>query len=185
VESKVMEHIGHIEIVVGSMFSGKTEELIRRVRRAQYAKQTIQCFKPQIDNRYDKERIVSHRESFVEALPVEDSTHLARSIQDNTQVVALDEAQFFDHGVVQVVTDLADRGVRVLIAGLDQDFQGKPFGPIPHLMAIAEEVTKVRAICTVCGQEASRTYRITKSQDQVQVGGHEAYEARCRKCHKL
>lgn len=166
------------------MFSGKTEELIRRVRRALFAHQRVQSFKPKTDNRYDKERIVSHRESFIEAVPVTNSQHLVASIDDITQVVALDEAQFFDEGIVRVVDELADRGTRVIVAGLDQDFQGKPFGPIPYLMAIAEEVTKVRAICSKCGQEASRTYRLTQDTAQVQVGGAEIYEARCRTCHK-
>lgn len=176
---------GHVEVIVGSMFSGKTEELIRRVRRALLAHQKVQSFKPKTDNRYDKERIVSHRESFIEAVPVTDSQHLVACIDDHTQVVALDEAQFFDGGIVRVVDELADRGTRVIVAGLDQDFQGKPFGPIPNLMAIAEEVTKVRAICSKCGQEASRTYRLTQGTAQVQVGGAETYEARCRACHKL
>ncbi len=176
---------GQVEVIVGSMFSGKTEELIRRVRRALLANQMVQSFKPSTDVRYDKERIVSHRESYIEAIPVENSQHLAHSIDVSARVIALDEAQFFDEGIVRVVNELADRGARVIVAGLDQDFQGRPFGPMPALMAIAEEVTKVRAICSVCGQEASRSYRLGGNKSQVQVGGAETYEARCRACHKM
>jgi len=176
--------MGHVEVITGSMFSGKTEELIRRVRRAILAQQKVQAFKPVIDDRYDKSRIVSHGETAIEALPLPVSSAILEQVEESTVVVAIDEAQFFDEGIVRVVSQLADRGYRVIVAGLDQDFRGEPFGPMPVLMAIAEEVTKVRAICSCCGQEASRTQRLIEDGAQVRVGGSDAYEARCRACHK-
>jgi len=166
------------------MFSGKTEELIRRVRRALYAKQKVQAFKPIVDDRYDKTRIVSHQDISIEAVPVRRSGDVVSLVQHETQVVAIDEAQFFDKGIVEVVEQLANDGYRVIVAGLDQDFQGKPFGPMPRLMAVAETVTKVRAVCVCCGKAASRTQRLTNDQAQVQVGGEDVYEARCRACHE-
>ena len=175
---------GQVEVVVGSMFSGKTEELIRRVRRAVYAKQEVQAFKPMVDDRYDKKRIVSHGKVTIDALPISTSKELAHDVKANTQVVAIDEAQFFDEGIVETVELLANQGYRVIVAGLDQDFQGKPFGPMPQLMAIAEKVTKVRAVCVCCGAEASRTQRLCNDKAQVKVGGADAYEARCRACHE-
>jgi thymidine kinase len=175
---------GWIEVITGSMFSGKTEELIRRIRRAVIAKQKVQVFKPIIDDRYDKTNIVSHLQVTVEAIPVTTSQGILQLVHEDSQVIAIDEAQFFDGDLVWVVDKLAERDIRVIIAGLDQDFQGLPFGPMPDLMAIAEEVTKVRAICSVCGKDASRTQRITSGRGQVQVGGSEAYEARCRACHR-
>lgn len=177
-------NMGHLEVITGSMFSGKTEELVRRVRRAVIARQKVQAFKPAVDNRYDKERIVSHCGVAIDALPVPNGNAILELVDDDTAVVAIDEAQFFDQSVVLVVDRLADQGYRVIVAGLDQDFEGKPFGPMPILMAIAEEVTKVRAICSCCGQDASRTQRVVKEGSQVLVGGKEAYEARCRVCHK-
>jgi thymidine kinase len=176
--------MGQIEVITGSMFSGKTEELIRRVRRAVLAQQKVQAFKPIIDNRYDKYKIVSHGETAIEAVPVPSSSAILEQVKGDTKVVAIDEAQFFDEGVVRVAEQLADRGYRVIVAGLDQDFRGAPFGPMPTLMAIAEEVTKVRAICSCCGQDASRTQRLIEDGAQVRVGGSDAYEARCRACHK-
>lgn len=176
---------GQIEVITGSMFSGKTEELIRRVLRAVLARQKVQAFKPVIDDRYDKTRIMSHGSLSIEATPIPNARAVLELVKSDTKVVALDEAQFFDEGIVPSVSRLADQGHRVLVAGLDQDYQGKPFGPMPDLMAIAEEVTKVRAVCVVCGQEASRTQRIVKDSAQVRVGGSDAYEARCRACHML
>lgn len=173
---------GHIEVITGSMFSGKTEELIRRVKRALFARQRVQAFKPRIDDRYDASHIVSHQSITLEAVAVGSSESLERRVADETQVVAIDEAQFFDAGIVDVVERLATRGVRVLIAGLDQDYLGRPFHPMPELMAIAEEVTKVHAVCTVCGAAASRSQRLIAEGTTVLVGGSESYEARCRGC---
>jgi thymidine kinase len=173
---------GHIEVITGSMFSGKTEELIRRVKRALFARQRVQAFKPRIDDRYDASHIVSHQSITLEAVAVANSESLERRVADETQVVAIDEAQFFDAAIVDVVERLASRGVRVLIAGLDQDYLGRPFHPMPELMAIAEEVTKVHAVCTVCGGTASRSQRLIPEGTTVLVGGSESYEARCRSC---
>ncbi|MFD1929383.1 thymidine kinase [Sporosarcina siberiensis] len=182
---------GWIEIVCGSMFSGKSEELIRRVRRAQFAKQRIIVFKPEIDDRFSEEAVVSHNGTTVIANPVASSLHIIESVTEDYDVVAIDEAQFFDDGIVEVVMDLADRGFRVIIAGLDQDFRGKPFGPMPELMAVAEQVTKLQAVCMVCGAAASRTQRLIngvpagEEDPVILVGASEAYEARCRKHHEI
>lgn len=173
---------GSIEVITGSMFSGKTEELIRRVKRALYARQRVQAFKPRIDDRYDPTRIVSHGRISVEAVAVVGSESIADRVEDETDVVAIDEAQFFDVGIVQVVELLASRGVRVIVAGLDQDYLGHPFHPMPELMAVAEEVTKVHAVCTVCGARACRSQRLIPESSTVLVGGEESYEARCRAC---
>lgn len=173
---------GSIEVITGSMFSGKTEELIRRVKRALLARQRVQAFKPRIDDRYDATRIVSHERVSVDAVAVATSESLEQRIDDESQVVAIDEAQFFDSGLVEVVDRLAKRGLRVIIAGLDQDYLGRPFHPMPELMAIAEEVTKVHAVCTVCGATACRSQRLLAEAATVLVGGSEAYEARCRAC---
>ena len=164
------------------MFSGKTEELIRRVKRAVFARQRVQAFKPRIDNRYDPQRIVSHGAIAVDAVAVSSSESLEERVHEETQVVAIDEAQFFDRGIVEVCERLANRGVRVIAAGLDQDYLGRPFAPMPDLMAIAEEVTKVHAVCTVCGAPASRSQRLAPKATTVLVGGAETYEARCRAC---
>jgi thymidine kinase len=180
---------GWIEVVCGSMFSGKTEELIRRARRAQIARQKIQVFKPAIDTRYADREVTSHNGLQVEAVPVENAAQLRELIELDTTVVALDEAQFFNDDVVDLCEELADRGVRVIVAGLDMDFRGEPFGPVPALMARAERVDKLRAICVVCGGPASRTQRIINGQPAayddpvILVGAEEAYEARCRGCH--
>jgi thymidine kinase len=178
---------GWVEVIVGGMFSGKTEELIRRLRRAEYARQKIQVFKPKIDDRYHAEDVTSHNQNSIQALPVSSSADIWNFLNDDTQVVGIDEGQFFDQGLVQVVQDLADRGIRVLIAGLDTDWQAKPFEPMPTLMAMAENVTKQHAVCMVCGALASRTQRIKcrdsnerQSEDRVLVGSQESYEARCR-----
>jgi thymidine kinase len=175
-------HSGHIEVICGSMFSGKTEELIRRLKRALLARKSVQAFKPRIDDRYDATRIVSHMSVAVDAIAVATSESLEQRVLDTSQVVAIDEAQFFDAGIVGVCERLANRGVRVIAAGLDQDYLGRPFAPMPELMAIAEEVTKVHAVCTVCGASASRSQRLVATSSTVLVGGLESYEARCRSC---
>jgi thymidine kinase len=173
---------GTVEVITGSMFSGKNEELIRRLKRALFARQRVQAFKPRIDDRYDASRIVSHQAVSVEAVAVATSASLVERVEEATQVVAIDEAQFFDIGIVEVCEQLANRGLRVIVAGLDQDYLGRPFAPMPDLMAIAEEVTKVHAVCTVCGAPASRSQRLIPQTTTVLVGGAEAYEARCRGC---
>lgn len=175
---------GCIEVIVGSMFSGKTEELIRRLKRALFARQQIQAFKPRIDDRYDKTKIVSHGAIAIEAVAVGNSDSLLRRVEPGTQVIAIDEAQFFDRGIVDVCEQLANEGRRIIAAGLDQDYLGRPFPPMPDLMAIAEDVTKVRAVCAVCGRAASRSQRIVKESTTVLVGGADSYEARCRSCFR-
>lgn len=182
---------GWIEVICGSMFSGKSEELIRRVRRAQFAKQKIAVFKPAIDDRYSEEAVVSHNGATVIATPVSHSCDIKEYISEDLDVIAIDEAQFFDEAIVDIVTELADEGFRVIVAGLDQDFRGEPFGPMPRLMAIAENVTKLQAVCTVCGSPASRTQRLINGKPAgyddpiILVGASEAYEARCRKHHEV
>ncbi len=173
---------GSIEVIVGSMFSGKTEELIRRLKRALLARQRVQAFKPRIDNRYHDSRIVSHQSVSVEAVAVETSASLFAQVEPDTEVVAIDEAQFFDIGILEVCEALADAGRRVIVAGLDQDYLGRPFSPVPELMAIAEDVLKVRAVCTVCGAPACRSQRVVAVSATVVLGGAETYEARCRAC---
>lgn len=174
--------VGSIEIITGSMFSGKTEELIRRLKRALLARQRVQAFKPRIDTRYDLTRIVSHGAIAIDAVAVATSESLEVRVEDDADVVAIDEAQFFDAGIVEVCERLANRGMRVIAAGLDQDYLGRPFAPMPELMAIAEDVTKVRAVCAVCGSPASRSQRLIPEATTVLVGGSESYEARCRAC---
>lgn len=184
-------HNGFIEVITGSMFCGKTEELIRRLRRATIAKQKVQVFKPSIDNRYGEEKVTSHSGFEYDALPIKDSSEILKFLEDDTTVVAIDEAQFFDEGIVEVADKLADGGIRVIIAGLDTDFRGEPFGSMPQLMAKAEYVDKLHAICVVCGESASRTQRLiggkpAKYDDPVVVvGASELYEARCRKHHEV
>ncbi len=173
---------GTVEVITGSMFSGKTEELIRRLKRALYARQRVQAFKPRIDDRYDPKRIVTHEAVWVEAVAVSTSESLEERVDEETDVVAIDEAQFFDRGIVEVCERLANRGVRVIAAGLDQDYLGRPFPPMPELMAIAEVVTKVHAVCSVCGGTACRSQRLIAESTTVLVGGSESYEARCRAC---
>jgi len=174
--------VGRIEVIAGSMFSGKTEELIRRVKRALFARQIVQAFKPRIDDRYDKTRIVSHEDVAIDAVAVGNSESLLGRIRDATQLVAIDEAQFFDRGIVDATNELADSGRRVIVAGLDQDYLGRPFPPMNDLMAIAEDVTKVRAVCTMCGADACRSQRLLPQGGTVLVGGSDSYEARCREC---
>ena len=182
---------GGIEIICGSMFSGKTEELIRRVRRAKIAKQNVQVFKPAIDTRYTTEAVTSHNGLGVDAVPVQSAAEIEKLILPETSVVAIDEVQFFGWEVTELCQKLADRGVRVIAAGLDMDFRGEPFGPIPVLMAQAETVEKLQAICVVCGNPASRTQRLINGEPAayddpiILVGGSESYEARCRKCHRV
>jgi thymidine kinase len=174
---------GWIEVICGSMFSGKTEELIRRIKRAVYGKQKVQVFKPKIDNRYDENALVSHSQLKLISTPIERAEEIFYRLSPDTQVVAIDEVQFFGQEAVPVVEALANRGLRVLCAGLDQDYQGKPFEPMPHLLAVAEYVTKQLAICVVCGNPANRSQRLISSGERVVVGAAEAYEARCRRCH--
>ncbi len=176
----VLPGSGWIEVVVGGMYSGKTEELIRRLHRAQLARQKVQVFKPKIDNRYHMEDVTSHNKKSMKALPLSSSEEIWQHLDDDTRIVGIDEGQFFDAGLVAVVQTLAERGIRVIIAGLDTDWQAKPFEPMPTLMAIAENVTKLQAVCMVCGNSASRTQRVAEVEGQVVVGSHGIYEARCR-----
>ena len=182
---------GTVEVVTGSMFSGKTDELIRRLRRATIARQRVQVFKPAIDVRYAVEKVTSHAGANYDAIPVEKAADIREKLDRNTTVVAIDEAQFMDAEVVTIARELADKGIRVLVAGLDQDFRGDPFGPMPALMAQAEHVDKLHAICMVCGDEASRTQRLVNGKPAryddpvVIVGASELYEARCRRHHEV
>lgn len=165
------------------MFSGKTEELIRRLRRAQIGKQKVQVFKPVIDIRYGLEHVISHSAQKLTSQPVEKASQILELTHQDTQVVGIDEAQFFDVSLIQVCEDLANAGVRVVVAGLDQDYMGRPFEPMPELLAIADFVTKNAAVCMQCGNPASKTQRIVKSSKLVEVGAQDQYEARCRTCH--
>ncbi|CEP82495.1 thymidine kinase [Paraclostridium sordellii] len=180
---------GYIEVVIGPMYSGKSEELIRRLKRARIAKQNVVVFKPIIDDRYSKEDVVSHSGYTINAIPIKDSSEMMDYINDDTQVVGIDEVQFFDDKIVDEAIKLADNGVRVIAAGLDMDFKGEPFGPTPRLLAVAEFVDKIQAICSVCGQPATRSQRLINGEPArydepiIQVGAVESYEARCRKCH--
>jgi thymidine kinase len=183
---------GWIEVVCGSMFSGKTEELLRRIRRAEIARRKLQTFKPRIDNRYGLTRVASHNGVAHDNVHVVGSAaELLRTVEEETEVVAIDEVQFFDEAIIEVCDELAKRGKRVLIAGLDQDFRGEAFGPLPEMLARAERVDKLHAICVVCGSSASRTQRLIDDRPArydepvILVGGSESYEARCRKCHEV
>jgi thymidine kinase len=173
---------GWIEVVCGSMFSGKTEELIRRLKRAQFAKQKVEIFKPQIDTRYHEEKVVSHQGNEIHSTPVPSSSNILLLASD-VDVVGIDEAQFFDMELVNVVNQLADSGVRVIIAGLDMDFKGQPFGPMPALLACAEYVTKVHAICMTCGSLAHISHRKTNETNLVVLGETDSYEPLCRDCY--
>jgi thymidine kinase len=172
---------GWIEVICGCMFSGKTEELIRRLRRAQIAKQRVTIFKPRIDNRYSTHQIVSHSEQALSSIVVDHPKEIL-ALSNESQVIGIDEGQFFSPDLVEVSDELANLGKRVIIAGLDQDYRGKPFEPIPQLLSIAEYITKTLAICMVCGNPADRTQRITQQHELVVVGAQNMYEARCRKC---
>jgi thymidine kinase len=173
---------GWIEVITGSMFSGKSEELIRRLRRAQIARQRVQIFKPALDDRFSESEIVSHSEMRIQGVNVGSSAELIRMVSDDTEVIGIDEAQFFDKDLPAACTELAGRGKRVVVAGLDTDYLGRPFEPMPVLMAIAEYVTKTHAICMVCGNLASHTQRLVVSDERVLLGASGTYEARCRKC---
>lgn len=172
---------GVIEVICGSMFSGKTEELIRRLKRARFAKQKVEIFKPQIDTRYSVEEVVSHDSNSIPSTPVTSSGNILLLASD-VDVVGIDEAQFFDNNLVDVCNKLADQGIRVIVAGLDMDFKGKPFGPIPHIMATAEHVTKVHAICVKCGNLAQYSHRLTETDKLVLLGETDVYEPLCRTC---
>lgn len=178
----VRGHVGWVEVIVGSMFSGKTEELIRRLRRAELARQRVQVFKPVIDNRYSVDEIASHSEQRVFSHPVSSAQEILTKLDDSTRVIGIDEGQFFSSDIVDVVQKLANRGLRVIVAGLDTDWKGHPFHPMPELMSIAELVDKQHAICMICGAQASRTQRLVQSQEGILVGATESYEARCRTC---
>ena len=174
---------GWIEVICGSMFSGKTEELIRRLKRAKFAKQKVEIFKPAIDVRYDEIKVVSHDDNAIHSTSVPSSSNIFLLASD-VEVVGIDEAQFFDEGLVNVCHQLADRGVRVIVAGLDMDYTGKPFGPIPGLLATAEYVTKVHAICMRCGSLANHSYRISTNDTLVMLGETDSYEPLCRDCFR-
>ncbi len=183
IESNINQNTrrGWIEVVTGSMFSGKTEELIRRLKRARFAKQKIEIFKPRIDTRYSQNEVVSHDENAIHSTPVDSAQAILLLVSDQ-EVVGIDEAQFFDKGLIDVCNQLANRGIRVIIAGLDMDYSGKPFGPIPELMASAEFVSKVHAICVRCGSLAHHSHRLSSSEKLVVLGEKGNYEPLCRSC---
>ncbi|MBO0991577.1 thymidine kinase [Bacillus sp. SD088] len=188
---EMMKQPGWIEVICGSMFSGKSEELIRRVRRTIFANQSVLVFKPQLDDRYSVDEIISHNGTAIMAEPILSSANILQRLNEEVDVIAIDEAQFFDEGLVDIVQQLANQGYRIIIAGLDQDFRGEPFGPMPTLMAIAERVTKLQAVCVVCGSPASRTQRLINGKPAcyedpvIMVGAAESYEARCRHHHEV
>lgn len=185
----MIHHSGRIEVICGSMFSGKTEELIRRLRRARIAKQHVQVFKPVLDNRFAEEKVVSHNGQGLDAHPVNSASEIFEQLEPGTTVVGVDEAQFFDEALPGIVNELANRGLRVILAGLDMDFRAEPFGVMPALMALAEEVLKLHAICVECGEDACRTQRLVNGRPAhyadpvIMVGASEVYEARCRQHH--
>ena len=174
--------VGWIEVICGPMFSGKTEELIRRLTRAKYARQKVQIFKPNIDNRYDDDFVVSHSQQSLPGVGVEDLDELEERLDHQVEVIGIDEVQFFDDAVVDFCEELADGGRRVIVAGLDQDYRGEPFEPMPRLLSVAEYITKLSAICVQCGNPAHRSYRLAEDPQQVLVGSDEQYQARCRRC---
>ncbi len=178
-----VDRLGWIEVICGSMFSGKTEELIRRLKRARIARQKVEIFKPGIDTRYDEQNVVSHDENYIPSTPVQSASQILLLTND-VNVVGIDEAQFFDNELPAVCNTLASNGIRVIVAGLDMDYLGKPFGPMPALMSIAEDVTKVHAICMQCGDLAQYTYRMVKDDHLVMLGEAESYEPLCRKCYQ-
>ncbi|RKQ31561.1 thymidine kinase [Oceanobacillus halophilus] len=187
----VMKQSGWLEVICGSMFSGKSEELIRRVRRATYANMSVLVFKPAIDNRYNDTAVVSHNGTSTVAKPINRSEEILEHVNENIDIVGIDEAQFFDEDIVEIAEELANKGIRVIAAGLDTDFRGEPFGPMPKLMAISESVTKLNAICPVCGSPASRTQRLINGKPAsyddpiILVGASESYEPRCRHHHQV
>ncbi|RYE31530.1 MAG: thymidine kinase [Sphingobacteriaceae bacterium] len=178
------EYGGSIEVICGSMFSGKTEELIRRLKRGQIAKLSIEIFKPKTDTRYHETAIVSHNANAIPSTPVENASAILL-LGSNAQIVGIDEAQFFDNELPDVCNKLANKGIRVIVAGLDMDFAGKPFGPLPAIMAMAEMVTKVHAVCVICGQPALYSYRLIENDTKILLGEKESYEPRCRRCFLL
>jgi len=178
-------NLGSIEVICGSMFSGKSEELIRRLRRAQIAKQRVQIFKPRLDNRFSEDHIVSHSDMKMKSERVTAAAEILIQLDAETQVVGIDEAQFFDLDLVSVCNRMADMGKRVIVAGLDQDYRAKPFDPMPQLLAVAEYITKTLAICVRCGAPANRTQRLHSSSERMMIGGNGSYEARCRSCFEL
>ncbi len=180
-----MSRNGSIEVICGGMFSGKTEELLRRVRRELYARKCVQLFKHRLDDRYSEGHVESHIATRLLALTARTAAEISEMLEDQVEVVAIDEAQFFDDGLADFAQGLADRGVRVLLAGLDMDFQRQPFGCMPELLSIADSVTKTRAVCMTCGDEANYSYRTQGSDNVVQVGTTDAYEARCRACYEV
>jgi thymidine kinase len=175
---------GSIEVICGSMFSGKSEELIRRIRRAMIARQKVQAFKPEIDDRFSPDDIVSHDERRIECMKVRRAEDILPLVEEDTKVIGIDEAQFLGEGLVEVCERLADGGKRVIVAGLDQDYMGKPFEPIPQLLALAENITKTMAVCMKCGAAANKTQRLIDSDERIVVGAGEAYEPRCRTCFR-
>ncbi|MCI4138734.1 thymidine kinase [Bacillus vallismortis] len=187
----IMKQSGWLELICGSMFSGKSEELIRRVKRATYAKQEVRVFKPVIDNRYSEDAVVSHNGTSMKSYAISAAADIWAHISESTDVIAVDEVQFFDEEIVEVLSSLADKGYRVIAAGLDMDFRGEPFGVVPDIMAIAESVTKLQAVCSVCGSPASRTQRLIDGKPAsyddtvILVGASESYEARCRHHHEV
>ncbi|WP_303923712.1 thymidine kinase [Draconibacterium sediminis] len=184
IERDINSHkkVGTIEVVAGSMFSGKTEELIRRLKRAKIAKQKVEIFKPMVDVRYSETEVVSHDENAIHSTPVENSANILLLAGD-VDVIGIDEAQFFDKGLINVVTQLANMGIRVIVAGLDMDFKGEPFGPIPGLMAVADYITKVHAICVRCGSIAQFSHRLSEKEQVVLLGEKDIYEPLCRRCY--
>ena len=179
---EIAKKAGSIEVICGSMFSGKTEELIRRMKRAQFAKQTVEIFKPCIDVRYSEDKVVSHDSHSIHSTPIESPAQMLE-LSNDVEVVGIDEAQFFDDSLIEVVQTLANRGIRVIIAGLDTDFLGKPFGPMPALMAVAEDIQKVHAICVKCGSPANHSHRLSASDELVVLGETDIYEPLCRHCY--
>ena len=179
---EIAKKAGSIEVICGSMFSGKTEELIRRMKRAQFAKQKVEIYKPCIDVRYSEDKVVSHDSHSIPSTPI-DSPAKMLELSSDVEVVGVDEAQFFDSSIVEVVQALANKGIRVIIAGLDTDFLGKPFGPMPALMAVAEDIQKVHAICVRCGSPANHSHRLSKSEELVLLGEKDEYEPLCRHCY--
>ncbi|GGN50257.1 thymidine kinase [Oceanobacillus indicireducens] len=187
----MMKQSGWIEVICGSMFSGKSEELIRRIRRASYANMQIRVFKPVIDNRYDDESVVSHNGTTIMARPIKHAEDIFKYVDETVEVVGVDEVQFFDESIIEVIDELANRGILVIAAGLDTDFRGEPFGPMPRLMAMSEYVTKLNAICPICGSPATRTQRLINGKPAsyddpvILVGASESYEPRCRHHHEV
>ena len=176
------QDVGWIEVICGPMFSGKTEELIRRLKRARYARQHVQVFKPHIDDRYAADSIVSHDRNALPSFAAESVAQIRDQLDSQVEVVGIDEVQFFDDAIIDLCQDLADQGLRVVVAGLDQDYRNRPFGPMPTLLALAEYVTKLNAICVRCGNPGHRSYRLASDPQQVLVGSDSQYEARCRRC---